>query len=483
MRQRCATAPTGGYTFFEYAAQLEDIAMRIAAVFAFIATSFAPSLFAHGFDSLKRYDLGVATDLAPFASATTPDGGLWLLAPGASNAHQLVRFDASGNRSFGLYLPTRVDSSNSERFSIYPLADGGVLTLDTFNASAFERACILRSITRDGVLRFERNVRQSNCSLELSKPGLARYLLSSIEGAVVLSEDGSLASSLPGTADASLIHAEFVNGELLLVRSNDTRTGYILTRTNERGVQLWSLPLENVGFNQNVTVRGLSDGRAMVLISDAAKLQLRFYSDTGALIEVREILMPESVPAAFGVWAQDGLGNHAIDIRFESAGSTNYGAILIAANGAVIKQVRYALADKCLSNCPLLGLDQGFANALTTPTGGKLVLTSLLANVANVDVVLADAFKPRIAKGANGTIYMTSDRSFRAFNSSGLEITVPSMLGKGLTQEKVLAAAISDDGKRFVVHQNFANGQFLTKLEGFAAAGTKLWQPNSAWSA
>ena len=451
--------------------------MRIAAVFGFIATTFGGLAFAQGYDSLKRYDLGVTTDLAPFASATTPDGALWLLAPGASDAHQLVRLDASGARRIGLYLPTRVDSSNSDRFNIYPLADGGVLTLATYNTSAFELACILRSITLDGALRFERNVAHSACSLKLSKPGVAPYLLSSSEGAVVLSEDGSLASSfLSNTTDTTLIRAEFVNDELLLLRSNNTRTGYVLIRANQNGTQLWANPLENVGFSQNVTVRGLSDGRALVLISDAAKLQVRLYSATGALVETRDIVMPELPQAAFGVWALDGQGNHAVVIRFESGGSANYGAILFAANGAVLKQVRYALADRCLSDCPLLGLELGFANALTTQTGGKLVLTSLLTNVANVEVALPGAFKPRIAKGANGAIYMTSDRSFRAFNTSGVEITAPSVLGKGITQQKNLATAIAEDGKRFVAHQNFNNGQFLTRLEGFAAAGTKLWQ-------
>ena len=451
--------------------------MRIAAVFAFIATTFAPLLTAHGYDSLKRYDLGVMTDLAPFASATTPDGGLWLLAPGGSDAHQLVRLDATGTRSFGLYLPTQVFPANSDRFSIFPLADGGVLELDTHSRSVLERACILRSITRDGALRFERNVYQPFCNLKLSKPGLAPYLLSSIDGAVVLNEDGSVASSfVPGTADTSLIRAEFVNGELLVLRSNESRTGYVLMRANENGTQLWSLPLENVGFNQNVTVRGLSDGRALVLISDVAKLQLRFYSAAGALIETRDIVMPEATPAIFGVWALDGQGNQAISIRFESAGSPNYGAIIFTANGALLKQVRYTFADQCSKDCPLLGLELGFANALTTETGGKLVLVSLLANVANVEVALADAFNPRIAKGANGAIYMSSDRSFRAFNTNGAEITAPSVLGKGVSEEKILAAAVGDDGKRFVLHQRFNNGPFVTRLEGFTAAGTKLWE-------
>ena len=214
--------------------------MRKAVVFGFITTAFAPLAFAHGYDSLSRYDLGVQTDLAPFASASTSDGGLWLLAPGSSDAHQLVRLDASGVRSVGLHLPTAVDLNNSDRFTIYPLADGGVLELDTHDRSAFERACILRSITRDGALRFERNVRQSACRVVLSKPGLAPYLLSNTEGAVLLSEDGSLASSFLPTGNASLLRAEFVNNDILLLRSNDTQSGYVLSRARDNGSQLWS---------------------------------------------------------------------------------------------------------------------------------------------------------------------------------------------------------------------------------------------------
>ena len=61
--------------------------MRTAAVFGFIASAFAPSAFAHGYDSLTRHDLGVSTDLAPAVSATTSDGGLWFLAPEIGRAH------------------------------------------------------------------------------------------------------------------------------------------------------------------------------------------------------------------------------------------------------------------------------------------------------------------------------------------------------------------------------------------------------------
>lgn len=451
--------------------------MRAAALLGFIATAFASSEFAHSYDSLTRYDLGVTADLAPVASASASDGGLWLLAPGSSDTHQLVRLDASGTRNIGLHLPTRVDPDNSDRFTIYPLADGGVLELDTHNRSSLERACILRSITRDGALRFERDVRQPFCRLNLNRPGLAPYLLSNVDGAVLLSEDGSLASSfLPNASETSLIRAEFVNNDILLLRSNETRTGYVLSRANDRGAPLWSTLLTNVRFEQNVSVLGLSDGRALALIADPAKLQLRFYSATGVLTETREIVMPELAQAAFGVWALDSQGNHAISLSFTANSVASYGAILFAANGALLKQIRYAANDQCTADCPLLGLEQGFANALTTQTGGKLVLTSLSPAAPNTEIDLADAFKPRLAKGSNGGILMTSELAFRTFTASGVEITAPSMLGKGKTQQKILAAIVAEDGNGFVVNQNIDKGKSLTRLEAFSESGAQLWK-------
>ena len=451
--------------------------MRITKVFGFIVTLFAPLLFAHGYDSLVRHDLGAPTNLEPFATATTTDGGLWLLAQGNGDQHQLVRLDASGNRTAGLFLPTGVDSDNSDRFALYPLADGGVLELDTHRRSQLETACILRSITREGVLRFERNVRQSSCSLKVAASGRAPYLLTNIEGAIVISEDGSLANSFLSTGDSSLIRADFVaEQELLLLRTNETRTGYVLSRASYDGSLRWSNPLENVRFDQNVTVRGLNDGRALVLVSDASKLQMRFYSTAGDLIETREIAMPESIAARFGDWSSDGQGNLALALRFDvEFSSESYGAILFAANATVLKQVRYAPTDRCTQRCPLLGLTQGFANALGTTTGAKLVITSLLPDVANKEVLLDGNFNARVANSNNATILLTSNSTFRAFNASGAEIATLSMVGKRITAPDVLAAAIAEDGKSFVLQQVY-EGESVTLLQAFAANGAKLWQ-------
>jgi outer membrane protein assembly factor BamB len=450
---------------------------NISILFGLFATISTPFLAAHGYDSLVRHDLGAAADLAPFATATTADGGLWLLARGNSNQHQLVRLDANGNRTAGLFLPTAVDSDNSDRFTLHPLADGGVLELDTQRRSQFETACILRSITRQGVLRFERNVRQSSCSVQVGRLGRAPYLLTNTSGATVISEDGSLASSFVPANGSSLIRADFVaEQEALLLRTNEMRTGYMLSRANYDGSLRWSNPLENVRFNQNVTVRGLNDGRALVLISDVSKLQMRFYSAAGSVLETREIAMPEAAQASFGDWSADAQGNLALALRFEvEFSSENYGAILFAANATVLKQVRYAPTDRCAQRCPLLGLTQGFANALKTQTGAKLVITSLLPNVANKEVVLDGNFSARIANSSNATILLTSTSTFRAFNTNGVEIATPPMVGKRLTAPQVLAAAIAEDGKSFVLQEVF-EGDYINQLQAFAANGTKLWQ-------
>ena len=451
---------------------------RIANLFGLIATISTSFVVAHGYDSLIQHDLGTPNNLAPFATATSADGGLWLLARGNGDLHQLVRLDANGNRTTGLFLPTAVDSDNSDRFEIYPLADGGVLELETTNRSRFERKCILRSVTREGVLRFERNVRQYGCQLTINKLGRAPYLLSSGYAATLLSEDGSLASVFEQSGDdSSLIRAEFVAAsDVLLLRSNASRTGYELRRATAAGAQLWTVPLENVRFNQNVTVRGLSDGRALVLIADASKLQMRFYSAAGSLLETREIAMPEATQASFGDWSADGQGNLALALSFEVEFSKfSYGAILFTPNATVLKQIRYVPTDQCSQKCALLGLAQGFANALGTETGSKLVLTSLLPTVANTEIVLVGNFNVRIANSNNATILLTSDSTFRAFNASGVEIVTPSMLGKSTTLPDVLAAAVAEDGKSFVLQQ-FYDGQYSTQLQAFAANGAKLWQ-------
>ena len=446
-------------------------------IFGLIATIVCPFAVSHGYDSLVRHDFAAPANLVPFATATTPDGGLWLLAPANGSQHQLVRLDANGNRTAGLFLPTRVDSDNSDRFTIYPLADGGVLELNTHRRTQFERACILRSFTREGVLRFVRNVRQPSCSLHVSKLGHAPYLLTNIDGATVISEDGSLASNFFAPGDSSFIRADFVaEHELLLLRTNETRTGYVLSGAGEDGSLRWSNPLDNVRFNQNVTVRGLNDGRALVLVSDASKLQMRFYSAAGGLTDTREIATSESRQAGFRDWASDGQGNHALVLNFESdAGITSYGAILFAPNGDVLKQIRYTATDQCRQICPILGLAQGFAKVLRTQTGGKLVLTSLSPNVSNTEIELAGAFNARIANGSNNTILMTSDESFRVFTNSGNEIAAPSMLAKGATLPELLASAITDDGKSFVV-QRTDDQQIQSQLLAFSASGTKLWQ-------
>jgi hypothetical protein len=463
-------------------------------IFGIFAAIVAPLVSAQGYDSVIRYDLAGPANLTPFATATTPDGGLWLMAPGDGDMHQLVRLDAAGNRSASVSVPSAVDSDNADRFAIYPLADGGVLELDTQRRSQIETYCILRSITKAGVIRFTRNVYQPRCTLKLADQGGAPYLLSNTDGATLLAEDGSLISSFPRADGSSLIRAEFVSGgrELLLLHTNDTRTGYLLSRALDRGSQLFSIPLANVRIDQNVTVRGLSDGRALVLVSDTpasgqagvTKLQLRVYSALGNLTETRDIAMPDATQVGFGDWSQDAQGNQALALIFSADLTTSYGAILFGRNATVLKQFRYAPSDECKQRCPLLGLALGFANSLTTQTGTKLVLISVAQNVANTEIVLPGNFDVQIATGANASIIMSSPTEFRAFNSSGSTISVPSMLGKGMTQPRVVAASVAEDGKSYLLHQYYREEsdfsrparESVNRLEAFAAGGAKLWQ-------
>ncbi len=307
---------------------------------------------------------------------------------------------------------------------------------------------------------------------------MAPYLLSNINGASLIAEDGSLAMRFPAPSGGSFIRADFVNGEreLLLLSTNETRTGYVLKRNRDDGTQLWSKALDNVRFSQNVTIRGLSDGRALVLISDVSRLQVRLYSTAGFLTETRDVDLPELVQPSFGVWTQDGMGNHGLVLEFETGFSVfSHSAIIFSANGTLLKQTRYANDQQCTQDCPLLGLAQGFANVLSTTVGGKLVITNLAPSAPNIETELTGNYKARIANSADDTILMTSKSGFRAFTARGVEIPAPSMLAKSVTQPSVIASVIANDGKSFILHQ-FYDGQYVTRLDAFAANGTKLWQ-------
>ena len=376
---------------------------RVSNLFGLLAIILSAWAVPHGYDKLVRHDLSVPANLAPFASASTSDGSLWLLAAGSIDKHQLVRLDADGNRTAVLFLPTAVDASNADQFSLFPLPDGGVLTLD---ADPVNHRCILRRISREGTLRFERDKLDNDlCRLKLKASGLAPYLLTSADETTLIDDDGALIASLASRNDAWLLKTvEFAGSELLFLRTNDLQTGYLLTRSREDGSTMGSSPLVNVRLDQNVSVRGLSDGRALVLIADSARLQVQTYSTAGAFISATEIAMPELSKANFGDWTQDSQGNHAVALRFDANASSQYGAAVFAANGAFLKQVRYSASDQCRKNCALLGLAQGFATALRTPTGGKLALTNLVPNAPITQVQVAGAFHAKVARSRNGSI-------------------------------------------------------------------------------
>ncbi len=448
---------------------------RVSNLLGLLATIVSTWAIGHGYDNFVRHDLSAPANLAAFASASTSDGGLWLLAAGSIDKHQLVRLDADGNRTAVLLLPTAVNASNADQFSLYPLPDGGVLTLDTNRTN---HRCIFRRISRDGVLRFSRDKLDNEvCSLKLKVSGLAPYLLTSSDETTLIDDDGALIASVASRNDSWRLKAvEFAGSrELLFLRTNDLQTGYLLSRSRDDGSTLWSSPLVNVRLDQNVTVRGLSDGRAMVLVADATRLQVQTYSTSGTFISASEIAVLELSKANFGNWTQDSQGNHAVALRFDANASSQYGAAIFAASGALLKQVRYPASDQCPTNCALLGLAQGFAAALRTPTGGKLALSNLVPNAPITQVQVTGAFHAKIAQSRQSTILMTSETGARAFNLDGTEIAAPSMLGKGLTQTKILAASIADDGKSFVMYES-NDGQSHTQLEAFAADGARLWR-------
>jgi hypothetical protein len=450
--------------------------------FALLAWLFVAPAFANADEGSIRIDLTAPDSPEPLITASTSDGGLWVVASVSGNPsqHQLLRLDANGNRTVALLLPNGVDSDNAERFALYPLADGGVLELDTIRPDRIESSCLLRSITRAGVVRFERNVRQSDCKLKLGKSGGAPYLVSNIGAARLISEDGSLASSFVVPGDVSLIAAEFVGAdrEVLLMTRFPSGSGYVYSRMGENGAMRWSKPLEGVSGNLDVSVRGLADGRAMILVFETDKLQQRFYSTEGLLIETREIALPALQLSDRSNWAQDSQGNHALLLRRTGSMDESFGAILFASNGSFIKLVRYAPTDECSRNCQLLGLTQGFAVALRTRGEGKLVLISALSNVANVEVPLPGDSYPRIANGGNDSIVVSGSESLRAISHDGVALPVPTLIGKGIAPRSILGTAIAENGWSFVLSLEFTDGDFKTQLEAFDSNRVKLWKIN-----
>ena len=81
---------------------------EISAFIVLVTTIVSSLAIASGYDNLVRHDVSASVNLAPFASAGTRDGGLWLLAPGTIDKHQLVRLDANGNRTASVFLPTAI---------------------------------------------------------------------------------------------------------------------------------------------------------------------------------------------------------------------------------------------------------------------------------------------------------------------------------------------------------------------------------------
>ncbi len=134
--------------------------------------------------------------------------------------------------------------------------------------------------------------------------------------------------------------------------------------------------------------------------------------------------------------------------------------------------------NRGLGYCVMLRLylASGFAIAVRTQDGARLVLTSPLTNAANVEVALPGNFGARITDGRDDSILIAGGKSLRAVNASGVAVPAPSLLDKGIDSRSILDATMAEDGKSFVLLRDYTDGEFRTQLEAFDANRQKIWQ-------
>ena len=463
--------------------------MRLAVIFGFIANVFAPNLFAHGFDSLVRHDLGVAADLSPTAFATTSDGGLWMVAV-ANVGHQLVRIEADGSRSAGLNLPsTANDPFGDNLLKLYPLADGGVLELNR-NSNRTNFRCLLRRISRSGAVVFERQLELHTCTLKFSTPGVAPFLVYDQGDAELVGDDGSRITRFE-SQDIAFIDTEFSRDgqSVLFLATDSTPSAYRLLAKNLVGQSLWESPLQGANFlqafaSEKVAMQVLADGKILFVAITNNGIEQRIFSNAGMLLETRETAFAGTLKIIeFGAWAQDRQANLALSVRFEEAGVRSFGALIFAANGQQTKQVRYQTDDSCPRYCAMLGLSDGFAIVLTREQRGKLLIVSARTGVENIERDLGSDYSPVISNGQNNTLLLPTAAytgKLRAFSASGVEITPPAMILRGYTQPHVVAAVIAADATHYVISDGIeglaAERRFIRRIRAISPNGEIIWQ-------
>ncbi len=458
--------------------------MHIKLVFwlALLLAAFSPPASAHGYDSLIRKDLTVASDLPASIFAKSQDGGLWAIVETTFARHQLVKLSPSGTREFGLFLPT--NSFRRTQLSLYPLSDGGVLELDAAGRSGDNSFCSLKKISSQGVVVFTRRINLASCTLKLSMPGKAPYLVYAENEAELLAEDGSTITRFE--LEFSLVDVEFAdNRRDLLFLSKVGISGYRLIRQNAFGLQLWSTLIEGVSQDiNNVAIRVLGDDKIMVVsISEIGLLQ-SFYSQAGQLISTKNIPLPGSLRIRrLYTWAQDEQGNLGLATEFIDRNAESIGELIFSSTGNLNKSVSYPSAEACADVCQLIGLASGFARTIRNPTRRALVIISADANVADVIREISFEGFANVANGNNSTI-LVPDRGVagkpRAFTLTGAEITPPDLTGKVFTEPDVVAAATAENGTRYVFtySNQVVEGARSTvrSITAFAPDGAVAWK-------
>ncbi len=468
--------------------------MRITPVFSFIAGLFAPLLFAQGYDSLVRHDLGAVADLSPQVVAATSNGGLWVSAqdPIDENSYQLVHFDANGNRVAGLHFP-QLSTSRYIHQSLYALADQGVLEV-----RAEEYRCTLRRIESDGKIKFERTFFRKffgdECSVKISEPE-SNYLI----GATLLAQDGSQVIAFsPVGQYATFIDVELTDAGrgLLFLQTNSARTGFDLRRVDASGQQMWLTPVQNAqtdpnNGNYDISMRALRNGGAIVAFANGANLKLALYDPFGQLLSTQSLALSEGSRVHYiNSWVSDDLGNIALALTMLRPANqgTDDEFVVLSPDGNILKRVRVTPQDACRDSCQILGLASGFAhlkteNVFTEQSQQQLVVISPDPKVESIvrNIDFADA--PILSRGKNGSILALDSndndvKTLKAYDAQGLEIEAPSLLARGRTQPEVFESLIADDGKSFVQQYTPELRQGVQRLVVYAPSGVELWRKN-----
>jgi hypothetical protein len=458
--------------------------MHIKLVFclALLIASFSTPASAHGYDSLIRKDLMVAADLSPVLFGKTPEGGYWVVAEGSGDNHQLVKLSSNGGREAGLFLPSAPDSN---QLSIYPLADGGVLELNTNGSRDDDSRCGLRRVSSQGELVFARQVKLRYCYLKLSTPGNSPYLVYTEDDAELLATDGSTITRFR-TDGFAFLEVGFAKDrrDLIFLNTNGSSPGYMLSRANALGQETWKIPVMGVeSVFEGIAMQVLSDGNIMVVSIAETGVQQDFYSDTGGFLRTKVTPIPGSLKVrGFDKWAHDEQGNFALSTRFIDGSVLSNGALLFSPNGNLNKSIIFSSDEGCNGICTIVGLSRGFARHVRTDTQARLIIISPDAAAQDISREISSNNFSIPSNGHASTILTPGDAltAMRAFTLAGAEVAPPSMSLKGFSIPEFAAAASADNGTRYVLtyaYRNMVSRREITQIvTGYAPDGRVAWQ-------